>query len=59
MKEPPARLSEPTYLYEADGAPSYELDAVGERVELPMKSPRELPGSDGERQRHVAYRPSS
>jgi hypothetical protein len=45
------------YTYEADGAPSYELDAVGESVEAPMKSPWELPGSEGERQRYVAYRP--
>jgi hypothetical protein len=59
VKESPVCLSEPTYLYEAGGAPSYELNAVGERVELSTKSPRELPGSEGERQRYIAYRPPS
>jgi hypothetical protein len=54
MKEP---VVKPAYLYEAGGVPTYELDAIGGRVELPMKSPRELPGAEGERQRYVAYRP--
>jgi hypothetical protein len=44
-------------MFEVDGTPSYELDAVRERVEAPMKSPRELPGEEGERRRYVAYRP--
>jgi hypothetical protein len=50
-------------LYEAGGVASYELDAYGGVVELPMKSPkspkspRELPGSEGERQRYRAYQP--
>jgi len=41
--------------YEADRLYTYELDAVAERVELPLKSPRELPGSEGERQRHQTH----
>jgi hypothetical protein len=49
--------SKPAYLkgYEVDGAQTYELDAVAARVELPLKSPRELPGSEGERQRYQAH----
>jgi hypothetical protein len=57
MKQPLVHTSKPAYLFEVDGAPSYELDAVGDRVEAPMKSPRELPGEEGERRRYVAYRP--
>jgi hypothetical protein len=41
--------------HEADGRQIRELDSVAERVELPLKSPRELPGSEGERQRYQAY----
>lgn len=52
-------MERPPPLYEVDGAPGYELDAVGGRAELSTKSPRELPGAEGERQRYVAYRPSS
>jgi hypothetical protein len=49
----------PEYLkrYDADAYASYELDAMAGRVEMPMKSPRELPGSEGERQRYQAYHP--
>lgn len=54
-----SRMDKPAPLYEAGGALTYELDAVGERTELPMKSPKELPGAEGERQRYVAYRPPS
>jgi hypothetical protein len=56
------RAGKPGNLYEAGGAASYELDAYGSRVELPMKSPkspRELPGSEGERHRYRAYQPPS
>jgi hypothetical protein len=41
--------------HEIDGAQTYELDAVAAGVELPLKSPRELPGSEGERQRYQAH----
>jgi hypothetical protein len=41
--------------HEADGRQIYELDSVAERVQLPLKNPRELPGSEGERQRYQAY----
>ncbi|THX02673.1 hypothetical protein D6D13_08131 [Aureobasidium pullulans] len=49
----------PEYLkrYDADAYTSYELDAMAGRAEMPMKSPRELPGSEGERQRYQAYHP--
>ena len=45
--------SKPAFLkgYEAGRVHTYELDSVAERVGLPLKSPRELPGSEGERQR--------
>jgi hypothetical protein len=56
-KEASVLSTKPVYLkrYEADGAQTYELDSVTERVELPLKSPRELPGSEGERQRYQTY----
>jgi hypothetical protein len=51
IEEVSLRSSKPAYLkaYEVDAAQTYELDSVAERVELPLKSPRELPGSEGER----------
>jgi hypothetical protein len=51
------RSSKPAYVksYEADGRQTYELDSVAERMELPLESPRELPGSEGERQRYQAH----
>lgn len=50
------RSGKPDHLkaYEAGGVQTYELDSVSERAELPLKSPRELPGSEGERQRYQA-----
>jgi hypothetical protein len=56
-KEASVLPTKPAYLerYEAEGAQTYELDSVAERVELPLKGPRELPGSDGGRQRFQAY----
>jgi hypothetical protein len=56
-KQPLVHTSKHVHLFGVDGTPRYELDAVGERVEAPMKSPRELPGEEGERRRYVAYRP--
>jgi hypothetical protein len=57
VKEASVLSSKPSYLegYEIDGMQTYELDAVAARVELPLKSPRELPGSEGERQRYQAH----
>lgn len=57
-EEASIRLSKPAYLkaYEVDAAQTYEFNSVAGRVELPLKSPRELPGSEGERQRYQVYR---
>jgi hypothetical protein len=57
VREASVLLSKPSYLkgYEIDGTQTYKLDAVAGRVELPLKSPRELPGSEGERQRYQAH----
>jgi hypothetical protein len=51
------RASKPSYLksHDADGRQAYELDFVAQRVELPLKSPRELPVSESERQRYQTY----
>jgi hypothetical protein len=56
-KEASMRMSKHAFLkgYEAAGVHAYELDSVAERVELPLKSPRELPGLEGERQRYQAH----
>ncbi|KEQ59476.1 uncharacterized protein M437DRAFT_57051 [Aureobasidium melanogenum CBS 110374] len=55
-KESLIRSGKPEHLkaYEAGGVQTYELDSVRDRAELPLKSPRELPGSEGERQRYQA-----
>jgi hypothetical protein len=60
-KEAPMRMSKHAFLkgYEAARVHAYELDSFAERVELPLKSPRELPGSDGERQRYQAHQPTT
>lgn len=60
-KEASMRMSKHAFLqgYEAAGVHAYELDSVTERVELPLKSPRELPGSEGERQRYQAHQPTT
>jgi hypothetical protein len=57
VREASVLSSKPFYLkgYEIDGTQTYELDAVAARVELPLKSPRELPGSEGGRQRYQTY----
>lgn len=56
------RSGKPDHLkgFEACGVQTYELDAVGEWAEVPLRSPRELPGSERERQRYqaVPYRPT-
>ncbi|CAD0107935.1 unnamed protein product [Aureobasidium uvarum] len=54
-----AFTTKPAYLKGCDtnSTRTYEMDAMGERIELPLKSPRELPGSEGERQRYQAYQP--
>lgn len=41
--------------YGPDQVRLYELDAVAVRVESPLRSPIELPGSEGERQRHQTH----
>lgn len=53
-KESLIRSGKPDHLkaYEAGRVQTYELDSVRERAELPLKSPRELPGTEGERQRY-------
>jgi hypothetical protein len=59
-RDPSIRLSTPAYLkaYEADGVPIFELATV-RGVEMPVRSPRELPGSEGERQRRHLYQSGS
>jgi hypothetical protein len=53
-------MSMPAYLkaHEVDGVPRVELAAV-RGVEMPVRSPRELPGSEGERQRRHLYQSGS
>jgi len=41
--------------YDADKVHIYELDAVATRVEMPLKSPIELPGAERAMQRHQAH----
>jgi hypothetical protein len=49
-QEPLVPMGKQDYPYELTGTQSYELDTVGERVELPVKNDAvELSGSGGER----------
>jgi hypothetical protein len=59
-RDPSIRMSMPAHLkaHEVDGVPRFELAAV-RGVEMPVRSPRELPGSEGERQRRHLYQSGS